>query len=144
MIYRFIVLICVLAIFSGCSVYKASSNEGVDVSDIEVCRSRGCFFSHGMQLLDKKEINGKCVETYRAVARKSGGNYLRATGHGVLDVCTLGLWEVAGTPIEGAMDNNRGYVVVRAVYPSTTVETVEGLEIYDENGKKVKTYGVIQ
>ncbi len=30
--------------------------------------------------------------------------------HGLLDVATLGIWEVAGTPIEGTKNNERFYV----------------------------------
>jgi hypothetical protein len=30
----------------------------------------------------------------------------RAIGHGVMDVLTLGLWEVVGTPIEGIIGDN--------------------------------------
>jgi hypothetical protein len=29
--------------------------------------------------------------------------------HGVLDVATWGLWEVAGTPMEGAFDKDKYY-----------------------------------
>jgi hypothetical protein len=139
---KFLLALFLLSLPS-CSVYKASSNEGISVSDIEECRTRSCLLSHGMQSIDKKEINGKFVETYRAISRKSGVNYLRATGHGVLDVCTLGLWEVAGTPIESSMDNNRGYIVARVVYADQISEKLEGMEIFDEEGKKVKVFGNI-
>ncbi|WP_375358747.1 hypothetical protein [Candidatus Tisiphia endosymbiont of Neophilaenus lineatus] len=72
------------------------------------------------------------------MARKSGLNYLRAVGHGVLDVMTLGVWEVAGTPVEGAISNNRGYITARVTYPYKEVDQFEKIEIYDANGKKVK------
>jgi hypothetical protein len=96
-----------------------------------------------MQCIEKKKISEKFVETYRSISRKSGGNYLRAAGHGVLDVCTLGLWEVAGTPIESSMDNNRGYIIVRAVYANDTSENVEAMEIFNEDGKRAKKIGNI-
>ncbi|WP_342278990.1 hypothetical protein [Candidatus Tisiphia endosymbiont of Myopa tessellatipennis] len=84
-----------MLILSSCSVYKAASNEGISVSDITKCQTKGCFLSHGMEIVDRhQEENGKYMETYRAMARKSGLNYLRAAGHGVLDVVTLGVWEV--------------------------------------------------
>ncbi len=98
-----------VALLANCSVYKASSHEGIAVSDIKKCSMKGCFLSHGMKIIDHhQEKDGKYVEIYRAIARKSGLNYVRAMGHGVLDVCTLGIWEVAGTPVEGAFSNNRG------------------------------------
>ena len=35
----------------------------------------------------------------------------RAIGHGVMDVLTLGLWEVAGTPIEGMQGEKKRLAV---------------------------------
>ena len=124
---------------SGCSVYQAASNEGIAVSDIENCNSKDCFLSNGMNIIESsEEKDGKYIERYRAVARKSGANYLRAAGHGVLDVATLGLWEVAGTPIEGALSNNRGYIVVKVTYQHKGSDQVSNIEIYDAEGTKVK------
>lgn len=134
-----IFLFIIMLILSSCSVYKAASNEGISVSDITKCQTKGCFLSHGMEIVDRhQEENGKYMETYRAMARKSGLNYLRAAGHGVLDVMTLGVWEVAGTPVEGAISNNRGYVTARVTYPYKEADKFEKIEIYDANGKKVK------
>jgi hypothetical protein len=136
---KFITTFVFFTIFlSSCSVYKAASNEGITVSDINKCKTKGCFLSHGMDILDRhQEDNGKYIETYRAIARKSGLNYLRAAGHGVLDVATLGVWEVAGTPIEGAISNNLGYITARVVFPYKEADTIESIQIYDANGKKV-------
>jgi len=125
-------------ISSGCSVYKAASNEGVSVSDVSKCKTRVCLLSHGMEIIDRhKEKNGNYVEIYRGMARKSGINYARAAGHGALDVMTLGLWEVVGTPVEGAISNNRGYITLRATYQYEGAEKIEKAEIYDANGNKV-------
>jgi hypothetical protein len=124
---------------SSCSVYKAASNDGVEVSDVRKCHSRGCYLSLGMEILDKHtEENGKYTETYRAKARKSGFNYVRAAGHGALDVMTLGLWEVAGTPVEGALSNNRGYITARVVYASKNSDIIEKIEVHDADGLKVQ------
>ncbi len=123
---------------SACSVYQAASNEGICVSDITKCKSEGCFLSHGMDVVDRQEgSDGKYVVTYRAVARKSGANYVRAAGHGMLDVMTLGLWEVAATPIEGALSNNRGYITVKVTYESKEKDKISAIKIYDENGQLV-------
>lgn len=136
MIRIFNILLCSV-LLSSCSVYKATSNEGVSISDIKDCKTRGALLSKGMQCIDTKEHEGKIVEIYRAVARKSGLNYGRAVGHGVLDVCTLGLWEIAGTPIEGAMDNNRGYIVVKITRASNVTEAIDEMTVYDAEGKCV-------
>ncbi|GHU12041.1 hypothetical protein FACS189449_04840 [Alphaproteobacteria bacterium] len=114
---------------TSCSVYKASSNDGVSIFDIEQCKTKYCLLFHGMQLIKTEEINGKRVEVYRAVARKSESNYMRAVGHGVLDVATLGIWEVAGTPIENSIDNNRGYIIAKVTYSHG--DDIENMEIYN-------------
>lgn len=79
-----------------------------------------------MEIVDRHtEKNGKYIETYRAKAGKSGFNYVRAAGHGALDVLTLGLWEVAGTPVEGAISNNRGYITARVTYTQKESDKIE-------------------
>ena len=135
-----IIFLCASVVaLSNCSVYKAASNEGVSVSDVSKCKMRGCFLSLGMDIVSgHSNENGSYTETYRAVAKKGGGSYLRAAGHGVLDVATLGLWEVAGTPVEGAMSNNRGCITAMATYHCKDASKVDHVEIYDAKGNKVE------
>ncbi|MBP9729699.1 MAG: hypothetical protein KBD23_06170 [Gammaproteobacteria bacterium] len=136
--YSFGGLLLAITFLSGCSVYKAASNEGVSVADVRKCQTRGCFLSRGMEIINSnEESNGRYTETYRAQARKSGLNYVRAAGHGVLDVMTIGIWEAVGTPVEGALSNNRGYITVIANYPSKKADEFEKMDIYDANGKKI-------
>jgi hypothetical protein len=132
------VLMLTLLNLFGCSVYKAASNDGVSVSDVKGCQYKASLLAKGMERVDTKEHpDGKVTETYRAKARKNGLNYVRAAGHGAMDVITLGLWEVVGTPVEGAISNNRHYIIAKATYPNKTTEEIEQLEIFDANGKKV-------
>lgn len=85
------ILLCV-CVLSSCSVYRAAQNDGVSVSDIKHCDTKVCFMSHGMKIVDHHtEKNGHYVEFYRAVARKSGLNYVRSAGNAALDVATIGL-----------------------------------------------------
>lgn len=44
-----IFLFIIMLILSSCSVYQAASNEGITVSDITKCQTKGCFLSHGME-----------------------------------------------------------------------------------------------
>ncbi|MDX1837047.1 hypothetical protein DIZ81_05070 [Legionella taurinensis] len=126
-------------LLSSCAVYKAAENKGVAPNDISRCETRMCFLSHGMKPIEKSTLkNGQYLEIYRAQSRKSGLNYVRAAGHGALDVATLGIWEVAGTPIESAISNNRGYVVARVVYASKNADKAVNVQIYDAKGKRVK------
>jgi hypothetical protein len=134
-----LLLSTIVLMTANCSVHKAASNEGVAVRDIRKCEIRGCFLSKGMEVLERREEKGgKYTETYRAKARKSGANYIRAAGHGVLDIATLGLWEVVGTPVEGAISNNRGYIIAHATYASKDSDTIEKIEIYDAKGRKIQ------
>jgi len=138
-IINFISILVAISALASCSVYKASSNEGVSVKDVVKCSAKGCFLSLGMDIVDSKESeDGDYVETYRGKARKSGGNYLRAVGHGALDVATLGLWEVVGTPVEGAISNNLGFITVIATYPNRDTEVAIKLDIFDAHGKKIQ------
>ena len=92
-----------------------------------------------MNIVSDKIENEVLIETYRAKARKSGLNYFRAAGHGLADVATLGLWEVAGTPVEVALSNNLGYVTVIATYKgSKDTSAFESIKIYDANGRSVE------
>lgn len=134
------ILFCVLILnLTGCSVYKAASNEGASVSDIQNCKERSCLLARGMNVVETKDSkNGHRIETYRVVARKTGLNYIRAAGHGAMDVMTFGLWEVVGTPVEGVISNNRGYIVAQATYPNKEAEEFTDITIFDAYGKKVK------
>ncbi|GHU17636.1 hypothetical protein FACS189472_04820 [Alphaproteobacteria bacterium] len=119
----------ILLSLPSCSVYKASSNDGVSISDIEQCKTKYSLLAHGMKLIKTGKTNGKRVEVYRAIARKSESNYMRAVGHGVLDLATLGIWEVAGTPIEQSIDNNRGFIIAKVTYSHG--DDIENIEIYN-------------
>ena len=132
------ILLCAF-VLSGCSVYRAAQNDGVSVSDIKHCDTKVCFMSHGMKIVDHHtEKNGHYVEFYRAVARKSGFNYVRSAGNAALDVATIGLWEIAATPIEGALSNNRGYVTAKVTYENKESNNILKMELFDSKGKKVK------
>jgi hypothetical protein len=136
--FKLIIISISLIFSSGCSVYKASCNDGISVSDIEGCKNRTCLLSKGMEIIDKKdEINGEYTEISKAIARKSDATYARAVGHGVLDVMTLGLWEVAGTPIEGSLSNDKEYIVAKATYSNKSTDDIKKLEIYNASDEKV-------
>ncbi len=46
--------------------------------------------------------------------------------HGLLDVATIGLWEVAGTPMEGAMGKKK-YYGIRVTFDEN--ENVKKMEV---------------
>jgi len=55
----------------------------------------------------REEENGYLL-TFKTL--KHSGSGARALGHGVADILTLGLWEFAGTPIEGELKDENFYV----------------------------------
>lgn len=123
---------------TGCSVYKSSMNEGVHPDDFRGCLTKANLLSSGLTFVEGHyDDKGNYVENYRGRERDSSSHYLRAAGHGLLDVMTLGLWEVAGTPIEGAIENNRGFLTVSATFSRKDASRVQKLEIFNRYGQKI-------
>ncbi len=115
---RYLIAIICLAItvmLSGCSVGMAlSGEEDPDLSVLRVGASRG---EVEMQLgRPAAEILADDGHTYATYAYSLGNKPSagRAVAHGVMDVLTLGLWEVVGTPVEAvaAKENEHAVVVV--------------------------------
>jgi hypothetical protein len=89
-------------LLSGCSVGMAVSGNhnpelgavrsGVPRSEIEM------HLGSPVQISSLKDGLVYATYEYEVGNEPSAG---RAIGHGVMDVLTLGLWEIVGTPIEG-------------------------------------------
>ncbi len=97
---------------SACAVAMASKHKGVDAKQVLTCQSKACF-----QTLPDTEIteilghpDGRETVTYQSL--QSRGSTSRAVMHGLLDVATLGIWEIAGTPIESSKKKPRYFIVV--------------------------------
>ena len=125
-------LILVSMMLASCSVYQASSDEGISPDCVIASKNRTDLLSCGMDLISARTLpDGKYLETYRGLASKSGLNYLRALGYGTLDVLTLGIWEAAGTPIEGAISKEgRRYILATILYPRKGSTIVEQIRFY--------------
>lgn len=135
-----IVILISIILTSSCAVYKASSQTGISVDQVKKCNNKMCFIGTGMKLVNKSEENNEVIEYYQGVASQGGGNYLRAVGHGILDVATLGLWEVAGTPIESAIENNPNNIILKAKYAKNNPEKLLGFELYNAQGESIHKY----
>ena len=127
---KLITMLMVLSLLflPSCSVYMAAKKEGVSIDELNQCKTRSCIISKGAIPVETKK-NGLyriIEETYQV--QKPTGSAGRAAMHGVLDVFTLGLWEVAGTPIEGSMGE-------KEMYP---------IRIYYEDGDKIKSIELVQ
>lgn len=89
-----------LCTLSSCSVVMAANKEGTNISKVQHCKNRSQFIAKGGKIVSSERMpNGDLVELYQFT--KERGSIGRAFMHGVLDVWTLGLWEVVGTPMEG-------------------------------------------
>lgn len=111
-------LVATALILSGCSVAMASKKKGVSIQDVMACKIKSCYVAlRDTTVTDQKadETDGEYV-TYRSLLPQ--GSTGRAVMHGLLDVATLGIWEVAGTPIEGHL-NDDDYMVYTVHFDST-------------------------
>ena len=106
-------IIIVIYSFSlaSCSVIMAAQKDGVSPKQLSNCRTRSCIISAGGEPLDSVKNSKQILvsEHFRALMPK--GSAARAAMHGVLDVATFGIWEVAGTPIEAVKKKDTRYVV---------------------------------
>ena len=65
--------------------------------------------------VNTEKTNEGLADIFRFVqGDPSGAKAFRAVGHGAMDVLTLGLWEVVGTPTEASLDGQD--IAVKVVY----------------------------
>jgi len=103
-------LVFVMFLFgsTGCSVYMAAKQpKERDLSVLTVGTSRGHVIAELGAPMWSGERDGNKVDIFTFVQGYStGARSARALFHGVSDVFTLGLWEVIGTPVEGAFSGS--------------------------------------
>lgn len=121
--YFFIFLSLFLIALSGCSVVMAGRTKGTSVKELSSSRFRSSVLSNDGVEITKTEKNEEVDIIYEEyLVQKPEGSAWRAVMHGILDVSTLGLWEVVGTPVEMHIGKNV-YYPVRIYY--TKDEEVE-------------------
>jgi hypothetical protein len=87
----------------------ASKKGGFDLDSIQAAQSREQFLNFGTPIDSEVNAEGDRTETYRIMKEK--GSIARAFMHGLLDLSTGFLWELAGTPIESALSQKKYYAV---------------------------------
>ncbi|MCO6442420.1 MAG: membrane lipoprotein lipid attachment site-containing protein [Nitrococcus mobilis] len=101
-------IIGTLLLLSGCSVGMAMSGKSTpDLGVVKQNASRGeVELQLGPPVRVSTMDNGHVLNVYEYQVGNdpSAG---RAAGHAVMDVLTLGIWEVIGTPIEGFQGDKR-------------------------------------
>ena len=113
--------VCAAWLLSGCSVGMAlSGSQNPDLGAVRTGATRGEVELHlGSPIRSALLDNGHRADLYEyEVGNEPSAG--RAAGHAVMDVLTLGVWEIVGTPIEGVQGEK---------YNATIV--------YDENDKVV-------
>ena len=92
----------VFSLLCGCSVGMAlSGKEEPDLGAIHVGSTRGEIELHlGSPVKTTTFPDGKRVDIYEyEIGNEPSAG--RAAMHGAMDVLTIGLWEIIGTPVEG-------------------------------------------
>ena len=116
---RQVSFLCILVLLlsqASCAVVKASKSSGTDIKDFLQSETRGSVLSHdGVEILQtERDENGVIISEDYFVQKKKGSMF-RAIMHGVLDLATLGAWEIIGTPVEMSKEGKEG-VAVRVFY----------------------------
>jgi hypothetical protein len=103
------VLALVALACSGCSpVMAANQPSRKEVELLSPGIPRNLLVGELGQPVSSEMKNGKRVEVFSFVqGYRSGVKVGRTIGHAAADVVTLGLWEMAGTPTEAALNGHR-------------------------------------
>jgi len=132
--FLIVALFCLL-VNMGCSVHRAANQpDEKDLSLLSAGTPRGKLLAEFGAPLNSEIIEGKRTDIFKFVqgystATKSS----RAFFHGAADVMTLGLWELVGTPVEGAYSGDEMAFSVK-YDENDRVLTVEPLDKVSEEG----------
>ncbi len=112
-----ILLLALIGPTSGCSVGMAlSGKKDPDLSVVRTGASRGEIelqLGKPTQTVTLDNNRRADVYAYEIGNEPSGG---RAVAHGVMDVLTLGIWEVVGTPVELAQGDKHQLTIIYDQY----------------------------
>lgn len=101
------------SLLSSCSVMMASKMDGVELDSIPNVRSRSELIALSEPIESRRNDEGERVEVYRILEQK--GSIARAVMHGLLDISTGFLWELAGTPIESSLTQQK-YISIKVTF----------------------------
>lgn len=119
-------LLSLTFLLTSCSVIMASDRGGTDIEAIQSARNRMRLIALGAQPVSSdKNDQGETVEVFRIM--KERGSVARAFMHGLLDLSTAFVWEIAGTPIESALDEKK-YFSVKVTFEAD--EQIKKMELF--------------
>ncbi len=120
----FLYLLIVSLFLPACSVVMASNKNGVDIDSIQNACTRTQLIALGAEpIVTESDENENLVETYKI--QRERGSIARAFMHGLLDLSTVFLWELAGTPIESALSQEKHYSVKVTFDENEKIQRIE-------------------
>ena len=121
--HQYLSWIALMVMLSGCSVGMAMSGKREpELGAIRVGATRGEVELQLGPPVAIQEVDGHRIDQY-AYEIGNAPSAGRAAGHAVMDVLTLGLWEIVGTPIE-AVQGEKKYLTI--VYDEKDIVTRVG------------------
>ena len=98
---RFILPMLMPVLLAGCSVGMAMSGKpDPNISALDIGQDRDVVILNFGQPAKTLMTDNKRADIFE-LERGNEQSMGRATGHAVMDLLTLGVWEIVGTPIEG-------------------------------------------
>ncbi len=137
---RSLVVYCLgfLLLTSGCSVGMAmSGKKNPNLGAIHEGSSRGeVELQLGSPIRSLTHMDGTRTDIYEyEIGNEPSAG--RAVGHGVMDLLTLGLWEVVGTPIEGVQGDK--YEITLLYDEDDRVQAINNTRKIEHKPKKSQT-----
>ena len=132
-------LTVISALLPGCSVGMAlSGQEDPDLSVLRAGETRGAIEMQFGSPVNEWIDDGKshCLYSYTLGNEPSAG---RALAHGAMDVLTLGLWEVVGTPIEAGAAKENAHSIMVVYDAEERVVSINRGAVKEEDDVKVET-----
>jgi len=104
----------------------ASDRGGVGIEAVQSVRNRMQLLALGVESVSStKNDQGETVEVFKAMSER--GSVARAFMHGLLDLSTAFIWELAGTPIESALDAKK-YFSLKVTFDAE--EQIKKIELF--------------
>jgi hypothetical protein len=99
-----LILLCTVVLIQGCSAFMAGKKQTKkDLSVLRIGGNRDDIVAVlGAPYQTQRFEDGQVKDTYKIVenAPSEGMKTVEVLGNGVLSIGTLGLWEIVGTPIQ--------------------------------------------
>jgi hypothetical protein len=109
-------MVLILGVLSGCAVHMAATaSSRKDIGALSVGTHRELLLAEfGNPVVERVDDNGLKYDIFKFTKGFTGGEkFFHAAGHGLMDVATLGLWELVGTPSESMSQDNEITVKVK-------------------------------